>query len=86
MEGQIEQIVREKIATAVETPPPALTRRDAVLPPITGKALALIGMRRAGKTSFLHQCRGNLVAAGRSANRLPGTSPARLRSDDRRAG
>ena len=27
-------------------------------------------MRRAGKTSFLHQCRSDLLAAGRSANRL----------------
>lgn len=27
---------------------------------LEGKALAVIGMRRAGKTSFLHQCRADL--------------------------
>lgn len=70
MEGQSEQIVREKIAASVETPPPVLTRRDATLPPITGKALAVIGMRRAGKTSYMHQCRADLLSDGRSANRL----------------
>lgn len=70
MEGQREQVLREKILLAVETPPPALTRRDATLPPIPGKAFAVIGMRRAGKTSFLHQCRADLLAAGRSAHRL----------------
>jgi predicted AAA+ superfamily ATPase len=70
MKGQFEQIIREKIAAAVETSPPTLTRREATLPPIKGKALAVIGMRRAGKTSFLHQCRADLIDAGRSANRL----------------
>ena len=70
MEGQIEPIIREKIASAVESPPPTLTRRDATLPPISGKAIAVIGMRRAGKTSFLHQCRADLIAGGRSPHRL----------------
>ena len=70
MSGQIEQIVREKIAAAVDAPPPRLTRRDAELPTIPGKALAVIGMRRAGKTSFLHQCRADLIAAGRTPNRM----------------
>lgn len=70
MQGQIEQVIREKIATSVQTPPPVLTRRDALLPPIKGKAMAVIGMRRAGKTSYLHQCRSDLLAAGRSAHRL----------------
>ena len=70
MAGQFEQVIRGKLAAAVETPPPALTRREATLPPIAGKAFAVIGMRRAGKTSYLHQCRGDLLAAGRSPNRL----------------
>lgn len=70
MKVQFEQIIREKLAVAVETPPPVLTRRDATLPPIGGKALAVIGMRRAGKTTYLHQCRADLLAAGRSPNRL----------------
>ncbi len=50
--------------------PVALTRRDAVLPEIHGKALAVIGMRRAGKTTFLHQIRGDMIKVGRSAERL----------------
>ncbi len=66
----MESILREKLIAAVETPLPALTRRDASLPGLPGKALAVIGMRRAGKTSFLHQCRADLLAAGRSPNRL----------------
>ena len=70
MEVQYQQVIREKLAAAVETLPPVLTRRDATLPPIGGKALAVIGMRRAGKTSYLHQCRADLLAAGRSPNRL----------------
>ena len=70
MSGQIEQIVSEKIAAAVNAPPPPLTRRDAEFPSIQGKALAVIGMRRAGKTSYLHQCRADLIAAGRTPHRL----------------
>jgi predicted AAA+ superfamily ATPase len=74
MKGQIsplEQVLREKILQSARTPPPAgLTRRDARLPGVKGKAFAVIGMRRAGKTSFLHQCRAGLLAAGRTAERL----------------
>ncbi len=67
---QFAEIIREKIAIAVETPPLTLTRRDLALPTIKGKAFSVIGMRRAGKTSFLHQCRADLLAQGRSSNRL----------------
>jgi predicted AAA+ superfamily ATPase len=67
---QIEQLLREKIVASVETAPPALTRRDALVPAIRGKAMAVIGMRRAGKTSYLHQCRADLMGAGRHASRL----------------
>ena len=34
------------------------TRRDAVLPAVPGKVQAVIGMRRAGKTTFLRQLQG----------------------------
>ena len=70
MDDQLQQVIRVKILTAVETLPVALTRRDAVFPWIQGKALAVIGTRRAGKTTFLHQIRGDMIAAGRSAQRL----------------
>ena len=62
MEDQLDQILKEKILSAVESPLPELTRRAVELPAISNKALAVIGMRRAGKTSFLHQCRGDLMA------------------------
>jgi predicted AAA+ superfamily ATPase len=57
MEDQLDQILKEKILSAAESPLPELTRRAVELPAISNKALAVIGMRRAGKTSFLHQCR-----------------------------
>jgi uncharacterized protein len=43
---------------------PAHTRRDIHLPGIKGKALAGIGMRRSGKTTFLWQCLADRLAAG----------------------
>lgn len=70
MESQLEQIIREKVLISMEAPLPILTRRDAALPEIKGKAVAVIGMRRAGKTSFLHQCRADLITAGRTPSRL----------------
>ena len=48
MEDQVEQILKEKILSAVESPLPELTRRDVALPRISNKAIAVIGMRRAG--------------------------------------
>ena len=70
MEDQVEQILKEKILSAVESPLPELTRRDVELPRISNKAIAVIGMRRAGKTSFLHQCRRDLIAQGRNPRNL----------------
>lgn len=70
MADLITQIIQEKILASQETPLLALTRRDARAPKISGKALVVIGMRRAGKTSFLHQQRAELIAAGRSPERL----------------
>lgn len=53
----------------LETALPELTRRDARVPEISGKAMAVIGMRRAGKTSFLHQQRADRIAGGRTPER-----------------
>lgn len=48
--------LQEKLNAALAPAPPlALTRRDAALPPVPGKVHAVIGMRRAGKTTFLRQ-------------------------------
>ena len=58
-------LLRLKLAESVAALPPRLTRRDVTLPAIPGKALAVIGVRRGGKTSFLAQCRAERLAAGR---------------------
>ena len=50
-------LLRLKLAESLAAAPPALTRRDVHLPSISGKAFAVIGVRRGGKTSFLAQCR-----------------------------
>ncbi len=52
----LHPVLNEKLNTAV-LPMPQLraTRRDAVLPAVPGKVHAVIGMRRAGKTTFLRQ-------------------------------
>ncbi len=58
-------LLRLKLAESLATEPPSLTRRDVALPGIPGKAFAVIGVRRSGKTSFLAQCRADRLAAGR---------------------
>jgi hypothetical protein len=58
-------LLRLKLAESLAAPQPVLTRRDVRLPAIPGKALAVIGVRRGGKTSFLRQCRSDRLADGR---------------------
>jgi hypothetical protein len=48
----MKEIIALKPADALEMPLPELTRRDARLPTVPRKAHAVIGMLRAGKTSF----------------------------------
>jgi predicted AAA+ superfamily ATPase len=43
--------------------PTRRTRRDARLPAVPGKVHSVIGMRRAGKTTFLHQLQGERRAS-----------------------
>lgn len=64
MEGQFREIIRQKIVDALAAAPPALTRRDVRLPAVPGKAVAVIGMRRAGKTTFLWQVLADRLAKG----------------------
>jgi|APGre2960657468_1045069.scaffolds.fasta_scaffold18274_3 predicted AAA+ superfamily ATPase len=65
MKSHFESIYTQKIVDAQEQDIPVLTRRDVWLPNIqTKKATAIIGMRRAGKTSFLWQMLANRLAAG----------------------
>ncbi|MBR90997.1 MAG: ATPase [Verrucomicrobiales bacterium] len=64
MKGLIREAFRQKIADSLALDLPDLTRREVHLPRVPGKALAVIGMRRAGKTSFLWQCLGDRLKAG----------------------
>ena len=70
VQSKIEQVLKEKILLGVEPSKQNFTRREITLPRIKGKALAVIGMRRAGKTTFLHQCRTDLITAGRKPEQL----------------
>lgn len=53
-----------KLAESLSVPSRVLTRRDIRLPGIPGKALAVIGVRRGGKTSFLAQRRADRITHG----------------------
>lgn len=64
MEGEIQNILKEKLATSLAAGLPTLTRREIRLPVVPGKAMAVIGMRRSGKTCYLWQCLGDLLEAG----------------------
>ena len=59
-------LLRLKLAESLATKATELTRRDVRLPAIRGKALAVIGVRRGGKTSFLRQCRADRIADGQA--------------------
>lgn len=69
---QLPERLREFVADSIALPQRPITPRR-VRPPITlsGKATAVIGMRRAGKTTFLHQQRAERRAAGVAPERLP---------------
>jgi hypothetical protein len=72
-------VLLEKLNAALgAAPSPAFTPRDARLPAVPGKVHAVIGMRRAGKTTFLRQ----LLAERRVA--LPPERSLYLSFDDDR--
>ncbi|MFZ2358813.1 MAG: ATP-binding protein [Anaerolineae bacterium] len=60
----MRDLLQQLIADSLAAPPPSLTRRDAYLPVIPGKAIAVVGMRRSGKTTFLWQCLSDRLQAG----------------------
>lgn len=64
LESQIESVFAEKIVDAQTREMPRITQRDIWLPQVPGKALAVIGMRRAGKTTFLWQLMAQRLQAG----------------------
>src|ERR1700684_2627616 len=62
----------EKLADSLAGPiPTATTRHIRGTLSLPNKATAVIGMRRAGKTTFLHQLRRERLDAGVARERLP---------------
>lgn len=75
----LHPVLQEKLdATLASQVPSHLTRRDARLPAVPGKVHAVIGMRRAGKTTFLQQ----LLAERR--NEMPSERAVYISFDDDR--
>jgi predicted AAA+ superfamily ATPase len=66
----VRELLRQKIIDSLAAAPPAYTRRDVRLPRVPGKALAVIGPRRAGKTTFLWQLLADRLAQGMARESL----------------
>ena len=66
----MRDVIRQKIVDSLVAAPPAMTRRDVRLPTVPGKAKAVIGPRRAGKTCFLWQVLASKLASGVSREGL----------------
>jgi len=68
----LRQRLAEQVSESLRAPLPAATLRRVHTPvSIPGKATAVIGMRRTGKTTFLHQLRRERLASGVPQERLP---------------
>lgn len=66
----MKELIRQKIIDSLAAPVPVLTRRDITLPALKGKSLAVVGMRRSGKTYFLWQELGRRLGQGRPRQSL----------------
>ncbi|MBI3403250.1 MAG: ATP-binding protein [Acidobacteria bacterium] len=66
----MRDVLKQKIVDALATPPPARTRRDVRLPGVPGKAIAVIGPRRAGKTTMLWQVLADRLRDGADRDTL----------------
>lgn len=60
----MRDLLRKKLIDALAAPVPRFTRRDVRLPRVPNKAVAVIGMRRSGKTTMLWQVIADRIAAG----------------------
>jgi len=68
----MRQALAEQLAESLARPLPSLTpRRVFGRIGLPGKATAVTGMRRAGKTTFLHQLRRERVERGIARELLP---------------
>ena len=69
---RLRQTFREQLADLLRTPLPEFTpRRVFGRVRLPGKVTAVVGMRRAGKTTFVHQLRCEHIASGVARERLP---------------
>jgi hypothetical protein len=67
-----DALLAEKLANSLEAAVPEATpRRVSGRVTFPGKATAIVGMRRAGKTTFLHQLRRERLEAGAERHALP---------------
>ncbi|MFH1842302.1 MAG: ATP-binding protein [bacterium] len=72
MSTELKQALIEKLADSLTTPLPDSTPRQVCgTVHFPGKATAVIGMRRAGKTTFLHQLRRERLDNGTPREQLP---------------
>ncbi len=60
----MRELIRQKIVDALAAPLPEFTRRTIRVPKVAGKAVAVVGPRRAGKTTLLWQLLADRLAAG----------------------
>jgi uncharacterized protein len=60
----IQQTIAAKLQESITATVPEFTRRSLYLPKVKGKALAVIGPRRGGKTTFLWQLIAERYSAG----------------------
>ena len=69
---RLRQAFREQLADSLRKPLPRLTRRGVFgRVRFPGKATAVVGMRRAGKTTFLHQLRQERIEQRVPRQQLP---------------
>lgn len=66
----LQAMLGQSLTESVAAPLPELTRRDIREPRVPRKALAVVGARRAGKTSFLWQCLSDRLRSGRPRESL----------------
>ena len=58
----IQAVLNQRLTDALKAPIPVLTRRDIRLPQVPGKALAVVGMRRAGRGRMQPRVRTSRVS------------------------
>lgn len=66
----MRDLIRQKIVDSLSTPIPSFTPRDLRVPAVRQKAVAVVGMRRTGKTTYLWQVLNDRLAHGVGRNGL----------------